>query len=180
MNNSPLTNLIKSCANGDKIDLKKLCDTLNIKVVADANLKDLCKIGRDESRQAYIWLQPSVDPKTRFTLIAIAIAEFIIHPERISGAGISYDMFALADLHRKKHTPYMMLATRLAIPEHIIEKLIIAAELEFESKRVRDKTEKFDSEAYINNSIFLPEFIRCVVKDSTGKVLLENIEYKQG
>ena len=179
MNNSFLNSLIKSSTVGDTIDLKQLCAQLHIQVKVAPELKDLCKIGLDKTRKTIIWLNPSVDTKTRFTLIVIAIAEFILHPDRISGAGISYDMFSLADIHRKKHTPYLMLATRLAIPEHIIERLIYAEELKFESKSVRDRAKKFDSEAYINNSIFLPQFIRCVVKESTGKLLLENLEYKQ-
>ena len=178
MNESLLTALIKDSTVGDKMDLKKICETLHISLKADPDLKDLCKIGINDKHQNIIWVNPKADPKTRFTLIAIAIAEFILHPERISGMGISYDMFALDGLNRKKHTPYIMLATRLAIPEHIIEKLTHADEMEFESKRQREVMDLFDRNEYIENSIFLPEFIGAVVRESSGKLLLDNFTFK--
>lgn len=175
MNESLLTALIKDCTVGDKIDLKKICQALHISLKADPELKDLCKIGIDDKHQNIIWINPNIDAKTRFTLIAIALAEFILHPERISGIGITYDIFSLADLHRTKHAPYMMLATRLTIPEHIIKKLVHANEMEFTRKSIRDNTDVFDKKSYIENSIFLPEFIESVVKESTGRLLLDNI-----
>lgn len=178
MLDSPLVQLIKSCTTGDKVDLKKICDTVSIKLKADPNLTDLCRIGRDENRQLTIWIKPSLDSKTRFTLVAIATAEYILQPERVNENGINYDLFALSDLHRKKHTPYLMLATRLAIPEHIIEKLVEAEELQFEAKSIRDNSDRFDRESYTENSIYLPEFIQCVVRESSGKLLLDNIQYK--
>lgn len=178
MNDSLLTNLIEGCTVGDKMDLKKICDTLNIKLMADPDLKDLCKIGRDDKRQLVIWINPNIDSKTKFTLVAIAVAEFILHPERINENGVVYDMFSLTDIHHKKHTPYIMLATRLAIPEHIIEKLVEAAESEFESKHIRDRKTQFDIKSYIEKSIYLPQFIQCVVKESSGKLLLDNLQVK--
>ena len=69
----------------------------------------------------------------------------------------------------------MMLATRLTIPEHIIKKLVHANEMEFTRKSIRDNTDVFDKKSYIENSIFLPEFIESVVKESTGRLLLDNI-----
>jgi hypothetical protein len=176
---SPLTRLIKKSTVGDKMDLKRICDKLSITLQPAPDLQDLCHIIRDEkTRKPVIKLNTSIDSKTRFTLVAIAAAEFILHAERINGGGIKYDMFALTDIHHKKHTPYIMLATRLAIPEHIIEKLVYEADNEFVSKHIRDREDHFDSNAYIENSLYLPQFIRCAVKESSGKLLLDNIEMK--
>ncbi|MGJ8693419.1 MAG: hypothetical protein ACSHW0_13165 [Thalassotalea sp.] len=175
---SPVTRLIEACTVNDKIDLKKICDKLKVSLKAASDLTDLCKIGCDEQRQLVIWINPKIDAKTRFTLVVIAIAELILQPERVKDGGISYDIFTLKDLHRKKHSPYLMLATRLAVPEHIIEKIVAADEMEFESKILRQRTDIFDRDAYINNAIYLPEFIRCVVRESSGKLLLDNIEYE--
>lgn len=178
MIDSALNRLIKSCTVGDKVDLKQICDTIKISLRADPELNDLGRIGRDKQQKLVIWLKPSLDARSRFTLVAIAVAEFILQPDRVNKNGINYDMFALSDLHRKKHSPFMLLATRLTIPEHIIEKLVEAEELDFQAKKIREKSNRFDREAYIENSIYLPEFIKSVVRESSGKVLLDNVNYQ--
>lgn len=171
-----ITHLIADATNGDKVDLKQICDTLKIQLKATPELKDHCNICRDKSGKTIIRLNPTIDSKTRFTLVAIAVAEFLLHHERVDETGITYDMFSLDNLNHKKHTPFMMLATRLTIPEHIIDKLIDASDYDFESKKSSDAvSEKFDSQAYINNSIYLPEFIRAVVRESSGKLVLNTL-----
>lgn len=176
---SPLIKLINSCTVGNKVDLKKICDTLGIALQAAPNLKDYCQIVRSKkTRKITIWLNPTLDSKTKFTLVAIATAEYILHPERILGKGISYDMFSLADIQQKKHTPYIMLATRLVMPERIIEQIIQAIDIEFESKEVREREQSFDLNAYIEQSMYLPQFIQCAVKASSGRLVLDNVEVK--
>ncbi len=172
MNNSVLHNLIQSAVEGDVINLKSICDTLDVKLKADSTLHDLCRIGLDNDKQIIIWINPKVDRKTKFTLIAIAVAEYILYPERIKNQGVNYDMFFLRDLNSKKNSRQIMLATRLAIPEHMIEKIAKALEVQF----IRDDSDSdFDINDYIANSKYLPEFIRCVIKESSSLFLLDNL-----
>lgn len=170
-----ITKLIADATNGDKVDLKQICDTLNIQLKAAPELKDYCNIYRDTKGKTVIRLNPSINSKTRFTLVAIAVAEFILHHERVDEIGITYDMFSLSNLNHKKHTPFMMLATRLAIPEHIIEKLVNTSNNFVESKNKTTSSEKFDPQVYISHSIYLPEFVRAVVGESSGRLLLNTL-----
>jgi hypothetical protein len=172
MNNSALHNLIQSAVEGDVVNLKSICDTLDVKLKADKALNDLCRMGVDGNDKIVIWINPKVDAKTKFTFVAIALAEYILYPNRITNQGVNYDMFFLKDLNTKKNSRQIMLATRLAIPEHIIEKLSAALEVQFTSS---DSKNTFDANNYIANSKFLPEFIRCVIKESSSLFLLDNL-----
>ncbi len=84
-------------------------------------------------------------------------------------------MFFLIDLNTNKATKLIMLATRLAVPEHIIEKISNSLEAQFSKE---DQNERFDTEAYILNAQYLPEFIRCVIKESSSMFLIDNLTNK--
>jgi len=172
MDSSEINSLIKTATVGDVVDLKVICQALNIALKIDNELGDLCKIGVGANDKVTIWLNAKLDKKTKFTLVAIAIAEYIIHPNRVGGQGVIYDMFFLKELNSKKRSKLIMLATRLVIPEHIIEKLSDALDNQFSNDKINDP---FDADSYIANAGYLPEFIRCIIKESTSMFLLDNL-----
>ncbi|GLX77012.1 hypothetical protein tinsulaeT_03520 [Thalassotalea insulae] len=175
MSNSAIQRLIESATHQDTVDLKAICQSLHIRVVLDEQLQDYCKIGIDVDEKLTIWLNTKIDKKTKFTFVAIATAEWLIHPDRVKDQGVSYDIFFLRELTNYKASKLIMLATRLAVPEHIIEKLSDALEVQFTKN---DAADNFDSDAYIENSDYLPEFLRCVIKVSSSIFLLDNLSSK--
>ncbi|MDO6445880.1 hypothetical protein Q4493_08865 [Colwellia sp. 1_MG-2023] len=170
-----LQSLIQSATIGDTVDLKSICQTLELKIRMEENSQDLCKICENDDKQIIIWLNKTLDQKTKFTFVAIAVADYILDPERVSRHGVIYDMFFLRDLSANKATKLIMLATRLAIPEHIIEKLSNALEAQFSKA---EDIEPFDADAYVRNAKYLPEFVRCAIKESTSMFLIDNLKNK--
>lgn len=170
-----LHSLIQSATVGDIVDLKSICQTLEIKIRMDDSLQDLCKIGENENKHIIIWLKDSLDQKTKFTFVAIAVADYILDPDRVIKQGVVYDMFFLRDLSANKATKLIMLATRLAVPEHIIEKLSNALEAQFSKD---DTIEPFDADEYVRNAKYLPEFVRCAIKESSSMFLMDNLKNK--
>ena len=164
--------LIKSASEGDTINLKKICQSLGLKLKINTELTDLCRIAFDENGNAVIQLNASLDKRTKFTFVAICAAEYIINSERVRDTGVTYDIFFLRDIHANRATNLIMLATRLAIPEHIIEKIANASEVQFTKP---PESERFDIDAYIEQSDYLPEFIRSVIKQSSSKLLLDSL-----
>jgi hypothetical protein len=151
--------LIKDNTIGDLIDLKSLAKELHIQIKLDNELKDLCRISIEkDSRYPTIYLNPACDTKTKHTFVAIAIAEYILTPDRVSGPGINYDLFFLKAIYSQKHNYYMLLSTRLTFPEKTITLL---------------EDQSINSDDFINNSNYLPQFIRCCVSDSSSLFLLE-------
>jgi len=175
MSVSGLYHLIESATVGDSVDLKLICQTLDVHIKIDNNLQDLCKIGADKNKKIIIWLNPKLDKKTKFTLVAIALAEYIIHPEKVTSHGVLYDMFFLRELNANKATKLIMLATRLVVPEHIIEKISNSLEVQFSND---SQTDNFDTNAYIAMANYLPEFLRCVIKESSSMFLIDNLSIK--
>ncbi len=173
MSNSGLQQLIESATQEDKVDLRKICQTLGVKVKIDESLNDLCRIDSNESQQATIWFKQSLDKQTKLTLIAIALAELVLHPNRVNSQGVNYDVFFLRDLTKNKTSKLMMLATRLAMPEHIIDKVSNEIEVNFSRPTTE---EKFDVDKYIRDSNYLPDFVRCSIKQCTGMFLLDTLQ----
>jgi len=172
VNSSALQNLIESATVGDIIDLKIICQTLDVKLKVDDNLQDLCRVGVNDQQQTTVWFNANLDKKTKFTFVAIAIAEHIINPDKVAETGVVYDVFFLRELNKNKRSKLLMLATRLAVPEDIIEKISQESEVSFSREQTSDK---FNVDTYIAKSNYLPEFIRCAIKQSTGMFLLDNL-----
>ncbi|WDE03382.1 hypothetical protein SG34_018510 [Thalassomonas viridans] len=157
---SVLEKLIKSSTHDGKVNLKEITEFFNIKIELDRQLTDLCQITlSEEDKKPVIKLSPNNDRRTKFTLVAIAIAEFILTPSRLEGEGIRYDMFFLKEIYHQRYSYRMMLATRLAVPEEIINRM---------------DDPNFDMAAYLAGSDYQPQFINCCVKDSSALFLLSN------
>jgi len=175
---SPLTKLIKSSEKGNINDLKVICDGLDIKVTSDKSLNELCLIRENEDATINIFLNPNLDIKSKFTFVAISLAEMLISPERILGRGIYYDVFFLREIHNLRSTKVMMLATRLAFPEGVIERIVNANNMMFETKFKRDRSGCMDVGAFISEVPYLPEFIRSVITGTSVQMLLNNKDIK--
>ncbi|WDE01093.1 hypothetical protein [Thalassomonas actiniarum] len=157
---SVLEKLIKESTHDGNVNLKEITEFFNIRIELDRQMTDLCRIYIcEEDNKPVIKLSPNNDRKTKFTLVAIAIAEFILTPSRLEGEGISYDMFFLKEIYHQRYSYRMMLATRLAVPEDIINQM--------------DQPD-FDMVSYVAESDYQPQFINCCVKDSSALFLLSN------
>jgi hypothetical protein len=157
---SLIEKLIQSCSREDHVDVKAFCEALGVSIKLDEKLRDLCEIKIDEkSEKPVIWLNPSLDKKTKLTFVVIALAEYILTPDRVSRTGIRYDIFFLDDIYHQRHGYRMLLATRLALPEHLINTI---SEVSPQSEQV------------INEANYLPKFLRCCVSDSSALFLINN------
>jgi len=152
--------LIRSCSKEDQVDVKAFSDALGVSIKLDAQLKNLCEIRFDEnSQKPVISLLSSLDKKTKYTFLVIALAEYILTPERVSRTGICYDIFFLDDIYHQRHGYRMLLATRIAMPEHLIN--IISSTSP-------------EADEVITQANYLPKFLRCCVSDSSALFLIAN------
>ncbi len=157
-----LQKLIKDATQGEFLDIKTLAKKLNVTIVLakEKDMKNLCEIScNNTSEKPILKLNESLDKKSRFTFVAIALAEYILTPERVEKAGINYDIFFLADIYEQRYGYRMLLATRLAVPEPMIEKLCDHAP---------------GADEYILESDYLPQFLRCCISNSSALFLLSN------
>ncbi|MFT5757753.1 MAG: hypothetical protein ACI9LM_002489 [Alteromonadaceae bacterium] len=157
-----LQKLIKDATQGEFLDIKMLAKELEVTIalVKEKDMKNLCEISCDNKEEkALLKLNKTLDKKSRFTFVAIALAEYILTPERVEKTGINYDIFFLSDIYKQRYGYRMLLATRLAVPEHMIEKLC---------------NHDPGADEYIIESDYLPQFLRCCVSNSSALFLLSN------
>ncbi len=171
---SSMVNLIESATEGDQMDLKSICQTLGVRLKSDDCMTDLGNISSTDDGVC-ITLNKRSDLRTKYTVIALALSEYILTPSRVTARGISYDMFFMKDMSAKKYSPTIMLAIRLAIPEHIIEKIASQIDSEFDSNKSSREASYFDVDKYIGESNFLPQFLRCSIKENTAMYLLDKV-----
>ncbi|WP_286272399.1 hypothetical protein [Thalassotalea hakodatensis] len=164
--------LITDATKGDTVDLKQICRSLQLTLQISSELTDLCRISVNKEQKVVIQLNENIDKRTKFTFVAISAAEYLINSARVNDTGVTYDIFFLRDIHANRATNLIMLATRLAIPEHIIENIVNASEIQF-TKQAND--EIFDIDEYIRQSDYLPEFIRSVIKQSSSSFLVNTV-----
>lgn len=157
---SLIEKLITSCAREDHVDVKAFCEALGVVIKIDNELKNLCEIHNDKDTQKpIISLNPALDKKTKFTFVVIALSEYILTPDRVARTGICYDIFFLDDIYHQRHGYRMLLATRIALPEHLINKISNGSP---------------EAETIIANANYLPKFLRCCVSDSSALFLISN------
>jgi hypothetical protein len=157
-----LQKLIKDATKGDFLDVKMLARELKVTIalVKEKDMKNLCEISANNmAEKPLLKLNETLDKKSRFTFVAIALAEYILTPERVEKTGINYDIFFLSDIYKQRYGYRMLLATRLAVPEHMIEKLCDHAP---------------GADEYVLESDYLPQFLRCCVSNSSALFLLSN------
>ncbi len=157
---SLIEKLIESCIVDNTINIKAIADTLGVDIVLSEDIADLCRIAVDPAtNKPVISLHPSNDQKTKHSFVAIALAEYILTPNRVTQHGINYDMFFWSDIYHQRHSYRMLLATRLAVPEFIINQL---------------GEPNFSTDKYIADSHYLPQFIRSCINNNSALFLLSN------
>jgi len=92
-------------------------------------------------------------------LVALLLADSFIAPQKASNEGFKYEIFFLKDLRNYRLTRTLLLATRLAIPEKIINQID-----EFD----------FDIDAYTAKTNYLPSFVNNMVKNNNASFLFIN------
>lgn len=161
MKPSLIAQLISDSSSKDSVDLRNIVQTLGIKIKLSNEIVNHCEIrylSGDESPT--VFLNKDLDVQTQQTFVAIALAEYILTPVRVTNKGICYDMFFLNDtLHQQQFSYRMLLATRLVIPKCILEIMHTDSAL-------------FDD--FVFSSNYLPRFLRSCVQDSTALFLLSN------
>jgi len=176
---SSMSNLIQSATEGDQMDLQSICKALGVKLKSEDGMTDLGSISSTEDG-VYITLNKKSNLKTKYTVIVLALSEYILTPSRVTTGGISYDMFFMKEMSAKKYSPSIMLAIRLAIPEHVIERIASQIDSEFSSSKTSATAPSFDVDKYINDSKFLPQFLRCSIKENTAMYLLDKVHIPHG
>lgn len=157
--------MIKENTIGANINIMGIAKRLSIEIKVESNLNDLGKVYIDKNENVIISLNENSDKQTKYTLMVIAVADYILTPTKIMRTGIVYDMFFLNDIFAHRHSYRMLLATRLAFPEHIIDKLCSNSGVESGSFSYAD---------FIANSNYLSQFIRSCIDDSSALFLLKN------
>ena len=155
-----ISKLINENTHGSEIDLKAIAQALDVRVITNSGLDDLCRITLAKGDKGpTIELNPKLDKQTKFTLVVIAIAEYILSFERVAQKGITYDMFFIKNLSEEKYSYRMLLATRLAFPESVMREI--------------DSNPTAFSE-FVSTSKYLPEFVRLCSPDKSLSFVLSN------
>jgi len=157
---SLIEKLIESCTRENYMDVKAFCEALGVSITVRSSLDNLCEIRLEgEDNTPVIALHHTLDKKTKFTFVAIALAEYILTPDRVATSGINYDIFFLEDIYHQRYGYRMLLATRIAMPQTLID--IISASAP-------------EAEKVIEEANYLPKFLRCCVNNSSALFLLSN------
>lgn len=176
MSTSILTSLVRGATVGDFVDLRVICSTLGVKVMITEFISDLCLLYKNDDGQVIIKVNKNLSKKEMSTLVVLALAESIIHPEKLYRERTIYDMFFLKEMRSQMHSRSFILATRLVLPEHIIEQLIISSENDFSTRKNPNTDVNFNAKNYIQESIYLPEFLNMIIKESSARLLLNNVD----
>lgn len=124
-----------------------------------ASLTELAELNTNKDGNVVILLNKNNDTRHNYTLVALLIAQLMLHPEKAETGGIKYDVFSLKDIRDNRFSNIMMLATRLAVPEFVIDQM---------------EDFGFDVQGYANKSKFLPDFIKSAVKSKNLEFLVSN------
>ena len=158
MTPSIIAKIIHSNSTEETVDLKSIIEMLGIKITIDNEILDLCHLVRKDGCPTII-LNQKLSRIQKMTYVAIAVAEYILTPDRVNKNGIIYDMFFIKGIYHQRFAYRILLATRLAIPEPVITKYC---------------SQELGSASILSNYDFLPEFLRCCVQDSSALFSLQN------
>jgi hypothetical protein len=160
MNPAIISQLIKDNTLDSFIDMAGIASSLSVRISLCPELRDLCTISL-VAKTVTIKINPDLDVGKRLTFVAIALAEYILTPSRVTGTGITYDIFFLKDIYSQRFSYRMLLATRLAVPERVIQSFGgqgVGSSAAFESFKL--------------NSKHHPDFLRCCVQEGAAMFLL--------
>lgn len=151
---------------GEYIDVRGVAESLRISI-HDREMNDDTLVGvlfkstqkTDEKPIRILNLKPGMSYQEQNTAIAILLAKYCLTPEYIDTKGYRLNIFEMKSFRESRFSRLMYLATRMALPESMIE-------------HINDvKVQHIQIEA-VNH--FLSEFVHCTVKGHTIKFLLDN------
>lgn len=145
-----LQKLVEHCTTDEVVDTRELAVQLNCAVVhktfstADKGVllpPNATRLGRT----AIVLSEDNSEAENR-TLIPLLLADYILNNNPDAIKRFSCDVFFLAEVRRYRASRHMFLATRLALPEHIIERITGI---------------NFDTNGYARRACLLPNFVNC-------------------
>lgn len=116
---------IEHCTNDNEtlIDIPKLISYLGFKVLFK-EMEDKAYIVYDGERNyAKLYLNDKLNFPDQQAIAILIISEFFVRFKQNKSKKIVFDMFYLSNINRIKMSKQVFLATRLALPERIIEKM---------------------------------------------------------
>lgn len=157
-----VVSLIEKHSQDEVIDIMEMAASMRISVnyVEMETSTDVAfmRQGQEDNRPK-IELNKKNTLEQNYTLVALLLADCLIAPKKVQREGIKYEIFFLKDLRQFRLTRTFLLATRLAIPEQIINKID-----EF----------SFNIDTYIARTNYLPGFVNNMVKNSNASFVVIN------
>jgi hypothetical protein len=157
-----VVNLIEKHSHNEVIDIMEMADSMGISVetVVMETSTDVAIMKQSEGdKRPKIELNKTNDIEQNYTLVALLLADCLIAPKKAQNDGFKYEIFFLKDLRQFRLTRTFLLATRLAIPEHIINQIDVFG---------------FNIDAYIGKTNYLPSFVNNMVKNSNASFVVIN------
>tara|TARA_Y100000310_G_C20686999_1_gene819671 strand:- start:3372 stop:3956 length:585 start_codon:yes stop_codon:yes gene_type:complete len=154
-----LNKAVEQNTNGDIIDVRKCALDLGCKFgspFSDATDKGrIDPVENDATSWAVISLNKKNSESENNTVIALLLAKFVLMLEGREIKSERIDVFFLSEMRGFRESPQMLLATRLAIPESVIEK---SNDLDF------------NSHGYAQKSSLMQKFVGSVffISDARG------------
>jgi len=157
-----IISLIEKHSHKEVIDIMAMAESMGISVdfveMKTSTDVAIMKQGEEDNRPK-IELNKINTIEQNYTLVALLLADSFIAPQKASREGFKYEIFFLKDLRNYRLTRTLLLATRLAIPEKIINQIDESG---------------FDIDAYIAKTNYLPSFVNNMVKNSNASFLFIN------
>ncbi len=157
-----VVSLIEKHSQNEVIDIMEMALSMGIRVntVEMETSTDVAIMKQgEEDKRPKIELNKTNSIEQNYTLVALLLADCLIAPKKVQREGFKYEIFYLKDLRQFRLTRTFLLATRLAVPEKIINQID-----EF----------SFNVDTYIAKTNYLPGFINNMVKNSNASFVVIN------
>jgi len=121
-----VVSLIEKHSQDEVIDIMAMASSMGIGVgcVEMETSTDVAfMIQGEEDKRPKIKLNKNNTTEQNYTLVALLLADCLIAPKKAHREGFKYEIFFLKDLRNYRLTRTFLLATRLAIPEQIINQI---------------------------------------------------------
>lgn len=154
--------LIEKHTHNEVIDIMAMASSMGISVdYVDMEVStDIATMNQgEEDKRPKIELNKTNSIAQNHTLVALLLADCFITPQKMQDEGFKYEIFYLKDMRHFRFTRTFLLATRLAIPEHIINQI---------------DDFSFNIDAYVAKTNYLPGFVNNMVKNSNASFMVIN------
>lgn len=152
---------VEACTVNEVVDLNMLMNKLGIQqTTIPSKSLGMTEKGRLLQRddKTVIGFNPNCTEREKNTLRAVLLAHGMLYPEKLKGVGISIDTFYLQEIRRSRTSKDMLLATYIAIPESV---------------RERVGNLKFNCNAYAEKSNLMSSFVSSSTSDSTVAFIID-------